>query len=449
MCKNFWALGVFIALFLGACSHTKVQVIPKDLSTYPQNANYYLEQTSLNFTLPTLNPKELKKLKNDYLSKFFSPWSEEPNEDVDSVFWVRYGMLQNKGYGENTKPYTLQEAQSILDSMQLESYPSAKIKAIITKTTSVRAVPTIMPKFSKKDGYPFDRWQNSLIFAGTPVLITHFDTSARFAHIQSSFVYGWVELSDIGFVGAKDSATIQKFSDYITPNRDNITIKDIKGNFYTTARLGQVFALNPNFKNAQEYEIYIYTRTESATAKITTARVSKQDFIPFPNTLDSSLVADFLTQLMGKKYGWGGMYEERDCSALVRDIFAHNGIFLPRNSKAQALYASNAIDLSKMSAKKKEKFIIENATPFYTILWLQGHIMIYLGAIEGRAIVAHSAWSVTSGKKYENLLGGVVVSSLYVGDEKNGIFSRSKTLLERVGAMSDMRVLSEKILQSK
>ena len=75
--------------------------------------------------------------------------------------------------------------------------------------------------------------------------------------------------------------------------------------------------------------------------------------------------------------------------------------------------------------------------------------MIYLGAIEGRAIVAHSAWSVTSGKKYENLLGGVVVSSLYVGDEKNGVFSRNKTLLERVGAMSDMRALSEKILQSK
>ncbi|RAX51701.1 SH3 domain-containing protein [Helicobacter sp. 10-6591] len=46
-----------------------------------------------------------------------------------------------------------------------------------------------MPKFSKKTGYPFDRWQNSLIFAGTPVLITHFDTSLRFAHIQAGFVF--------------------------------------------------------------------------------------------------------------------------------------------------------------------------------------------------------------------------------------------------------------------
>ncbi|WP_146744539.1 SH3 domain-containing protein [Helicobacter sp. 10-6591] len=95
-----------------------------------------------------------------------------------------------------------------------------------------------MPKFSKKTGYPFDRWQNSLIFAGTPVLITHFDTSLRFAHIQAGFVYGWVEVSDIGLVSEADSAKIQGFKNYVTPSADKVVVKDSAGNFYTRARIG-------------------------------------------------------------------------------------------------------------------------------------------------------------------------------------------------------------------
>ena len=102
-----------------------------------------------------------------------------------------------------------------------------------------------------------------------------------------------------------------------------------------------------------------------------------------------------------------------------------------------------------MSPADKEAYIIANATPFYTILWLQGHIMIYLGHSQGRVIVAHSAWSVTSGKRYENMLGGVVITTLHVGEEYNGMFRHSKTLLERIGAMSDMTILSQNIAQGQ
>ena len=231
---------------------------------------------------------------------------------------------------------------------------------------------------------------------------------------------------------------------YITPNRDNIALLDSQKHFVTEARLGQIFALKT--KSQDMYEIYVVLRQDNGNARISTLKVKSQDFLPFPSAFDQSLVADFLTQLMGRAYGWGGLYEERDCSALVRDIFAHNGIFLPRNSKTQAFYGKNSIDLSKMSPKDKEAYIIANATPFYTILWLQGHIMIYLGHTQGKAIVAHSAWSVTSGKRYENMLGGVVITTLHIGEEYNSSFRHSKTLLERIGAMSDMTMLYQKII---
>lgn len=433
---------VLCVLVLGACSHKKVTILePKELSTLPQNANYYLPQDTLDF--PKSDSKALQK---DYLQKFFAPWLQaKPNPNIDEVFWIRQSLLKSRGWGENLKPYSLSEGQKILDSMQLDLYPSVKQKAIITRNTHIRAVPSVLPKFSKRDGYPFDRWQNSLIFSGTPVLVTHYDTSRRFVHIESAFVYGWVEAHDVAFVGEEDAKRIMSWESYITPNRDNIALLDSKKHFITEARLGQIFALKS--KTSDFYEVYVVLRQDNGNARISTIRAKKQDFIPFPAGFNQTLVADFLTQLMGRPYGWGGMYEERDCSALVRDIFAHNGIFLPRNSKAQVFYGKNSIDLSKMSPKDKEAYIIANATPFYTILWLQGHIMIYLGHTKGKVVVAHSAWSVTSGKKYENMLGGVVVTTLHIGEEYNGAFRRSRTLLERVGAMSDMTMLYQKIVK--
>lgn len=429
------------ALILVACSGKKITILePKELSTLPQNANYYLPQDLLEF--PQIDSKALQK---DYLQKFFAPWLQaKPNPNIDEVFWIRQSLLKSRGWGENLKPYSLEDGQRILDSMQLDLYPSANKKAIIVRNTHIRAVPSVLPKFSKRDGYPFDRWQNSLIFSGTPVLVSHYDSSRRFAHIESAFVYGWVEARDVAFVSEEDAKRIMSWESYITPNRDNIALLDSQKHFVTEARLGQIFALKT--KSQDMYEIYVVLRQDNGNARISTLKVKSQDFLPFPSAFDQSLVADFLTQLMGRAYGWGGLYEERDCSALVRDIFAHNGIFLPRNSKTQAFYGKNSIDLSKMSPKDKEAYIIANATPFYTILWLQGHIMIYLGHTQGKAIVAHSAWSVTSGKRYENMLGGVVITTLHIGEEYNSSFRRSKTMLERIGAMSDMTMLYQKII---
>ena len=35
-------------------------------------------------------------------------------------------------------------------------------------------------------------------------------------------------------------------------------------------------------------------------------------------------------------YGWGGLYGQRDCSSMLRDLYAPFGIWLPRNSSRQA-----------------------------------------------------------------------------------------------------------------
>ena len=441
---------IFFALGLNACAD---KIIPstevKDLQALPQDAIFYIP-TDTKIKSKRYSEETLA-LKKDYLQKYFSPWHQKPNPKKNEVFWIlpslqniATGKGKTRSYGENLQEINPQEAKKLIDSMNLSSYPNHNQKAIITTTTAVRAVPTNKPLFNKPSGYPFDRWQNSLIFAGTPVLITHMSKDKSWVHIQSGFVYGWIESHHFATLTQEQVKEIQSYTRYVSPIVDEIPLFDSHKHFTSQARIGQIFPVYGT-QLKQSVGIAIYVRLPNGKAQREHIYIANDKIQSFPQKLDSQAIASTINAMMGQKYGWGGFLESRDCSAFIRDIFAQFGLHLPRNSKAQVYYGKNQIDLSKLNRKEKEAFIIANATPFQSILWLQGHIMLYIGAHQGKAIVAHSAWSVTTGKHYENMLGGVVITSLYAGDEHNGFFAKSPLLIDRIQAMSDLSQLAAQI----
>ena len=135
------------------------------------------------------------KLKQEYLDKYFSVWDKNfipPNKE--DVFW---GLSSKRGFGESKRYHNDRFLDELRLNADVGSYPSRDDYAIMTKTTNVRVLPTIKPRFSKQDGYPFDRWQNSLIFAWTPIRILHEDKTKEWVLIQSAFVSGWVRFDEV------------------------------------------------------------------------------------------------------------------------------------------------------------------------------------------------------------------------------------------------------------
>ncbi|WP_104696830.1 MULTISPECIES: SH3 domain-containing C40 family peptidase [unclassified Helicobacter] len=425
---------LIVAIFLVGCSTTKLMVADLKL---PQDANFYLQNND--FSLEFSQEISLK-LKQHYLDVWFSPWKKPiPNPNASEVFWVAPSLLKNPGFGPNLKLYTQEEMKDLYDSMNMEKYPSVAIKAIVVSDTAVRATPTHLPRFKSRNNYPFDRWQNSLIFQGTPVLITHYNLAKDWAHIQSSFVYGWVRVENLAKITPEDERLFYQIKDYALSNKDNFPIYGRDDEFLSKGRTGKLFSIKKI--DEKDMEIYLPYKKADGFMGLKTTRIKKDDFSLFPKKIDALSMANVINAMIGQFYGWGGELGSRDCSAFIRDSFANFGIYLPRNSAAQVRYAGNMIDLSKYSAKEKEKVIIENATPFATVIWLKGHIVLYIGTYEGRAIVAHSAWSVMTRNtfsKTENLLGGVVITTLTPETNKNGVFVKSKTLLDQVLGMSDL-----------
>ncbi|MFP6028923.1 SH3 domain-containing protein [Helicobacter pylori] len=440
-------LVVFLFLFVGCM---KKDFTLKDLSL-PQEASSYLANSQNgSHNNQSIDPQALREnLKESYLKAWYSPWLDAKiKSNRKEVFWILKEMNKSTGYGEDLKPNAKAFNDALIKSMDIERYPSAKIKAVVVRDSDVRAVPTNKPYYLSPKGYPFDRYQNSLIFQGTPVLITHFNLDKTYAHIQSSFVYGWIKVSDLAYMRDKDIELLTKLKNYVMPIKDKIPLYTDYGDFYTNARVGELFALIPQSQNAsqnpqkKELKAYGFLRDAKGYAILQSVILDEKDFFVFPKVFTSENMAYFIDTMLGQKYGWGGLLGNRDCSAFTRDSFANFGILLPRNSYAQSRYANNYVDLSSMKAKEKEDYILKNATPFGTLIYLKGHIMLYLGAYNHQAIVAHSIWSVQTQKHFKTLshkIGGVVITSLWLAEEHNGAFSKKKLLIDRVLGMSDLK----------
>ncbi|WP_120902927.1 SH3 domain-containing C40 family peptidase [Helicobacter pylori] len=440
-------LVVFLFLFVGCM---KKDFTLKDLSLPQEASNYLTSSQNGSNNNQSIDPQALREnLKESYLKAWYSPWLDaKVKSNKKEVFWILKEMNKSTGYGEDLKPNAKAFNDELIKSMDIAHYPSAKIKAVVVRDSDVRAVPTNKPYYLSQKGYPFDRYQNSLIFQGTPVLITHFNLDKTYAHIQSSFVYGWIKVSDLAYMHDKDIELLTKIKNYVVPIKDKIPLYTDYGDFYTDARVGELFALIPQSQNAsqnpqkKELKAYGFLKDSKGYATLQSITLNDKDFFVFPKAFNSENMAYFIDTMLGQKYGWGGLLGNRDCSAFTRDSFANFGILLPRNSYAQSRYANNYMDLSSMKAKEKEEYILKNATPFGTLIYLKGHIMLYLGAYNHQAIVAHSIWSVQTQKHFKTLshkIGGVVITSLWLAEEHNGAFSKKKLLIDRVLGMSDLK----------
>lgn len=387
-----------------------------------------------------------ESLKKQYLAKYFSIWEDSfPVPKKSEAFWAIYNK---KGFDETKKPINETFFKNLIDSINVESYPLMRKKAVMVKTTNVRVLPTNKPRFSKSDGYPFDRWQNSLIFAYTPIIVLHSTKSKEWLFIQSSFVSGWVKADEVAFMSVKNVKEMQK-GEFVLPLKDNIPLYH-KGLFLQNAMIGMLLLkgeskITSRNKQAKltKPQIIAYKRDLDGNAIKVKVDFEESDFALFPMPFSEANIAKIIASIGTQNYGWGGLYDNRDCSSFIRDVFANVGIWLPRNSKAQVLYGkstqgSQYLELPKENSEKIA-FITANAKPFRTIIWLKGHIMLYVGDIKGTPIVAHQVWGI-SNKNGSEILGGVTITTLTpqvnITSPNFSDSGSKKTLLDKIEAIN-------------
>lgn len=375
-----------------------------------------------------------------YLERHFAPWNnEKPSPDRNGIERTVAAAMINPGYAENMLPHDPLWIESIIIETDLDSFPSMCREAITLRETSVRGIPTHRPSFRAPEkageGFPFDYWQRSLLFANVPLRVIHATKSKEWLYVQAPFVSGWVLSRDVGVIATEDLNRLRK-GKFLVPVKDKVPLYDEEGHFLFRARIGNLLPAEPAKEGG--YRILAVVPAGDLKTTLRRAVVSMDDFTSFPLSPTAGNMARIADAMAGSPYGWGGLYGNRDCSAFLRDLFAGFGLWLPRNSYQQVYEGTGVTTLSHLSRREKERFIIERAVPFATLLGYPGHVMLYIGEKDGRAVVLHVTWGIRSDRcllgEGRIIVGGMAITTLTPGEELPEVMPEN-LVINRIDAM--------------
>ncbi len=419
MIKNFIKnITILSIIFMfSACSY-KQNVQTNDIKLPNQNLNNY----SKNFeNLPII-------INQNLYERHFRPWEQTKISirKADALWGAVYS--KRTVYGANYKKIPQKWFKNHLDNANFDEFSTKNLKAITIKNSNLRVFPTNQPIFYNPtkpgEGFPFDYNQNSGIKINTPIIISHFTKDKAWAYAESSFASGFISTNTIAIVDKNIIDTFKQSSFYISI-KDNFPIYKLD-QYKETIKLGTIFpkSIYGNF--------FVVNQDHNLNGYIQTVNIPNSSNVLAQNSLkfNKENINKIINELKDEPYGWGEALSYRDCSALTKDYFAAFGLFLGRNSASQAKQ-SKYYDLKNFTNEKKKEFIVKNSKPFLTLIYLKGHIMLYVGVSnENEPLVFHNKTKDKFGEESRNIIGKAIVSTLELGkelenfDEKNSIINR-------------------------
>jgi len=412
-----------------------------------------IEQTPQELLLPAAVQA---KMDADYNAIYFSVWhnAEPAHARLERIEQIFKKFSLSPGYGENKRKHTLAWIRALQKNAALESYPNAMDRAITIRQTNLRMMPTNRPHFYKPggdiEGWPFDNLQISSVPANTPILICHLSEDKSWALVETNFAFGWVPVEDIARTD-ENFRRMWECGRYGVVIKDKTSILDEGGKFSIRTSVGQIFPLVGETEGMME--ILIAATDANGNAVIKRTRASSHVIATKPLPFTYSNAVSIANEFIDEPYGWGGLYGNRDCSAMTRDFFAPFGIWLPRHSADQAKTVGTFIDLQNLDPQEKEKIIVEKGVPYLSLLWRKGHVMLYIGAPSGRPLIFHNVWGLKTrdcrGREGRQIIGKAVITSLYPGAELSQLDRDDGLLINKIAALTIVAPLDQEKAQPK
>ena len=432
--------GVAVALALLSvvgCASEEIALVATgpldDLERIPQDAMAFVDTGGP--PILEFDESRLRKF-GDY---WYGPWERtEPEACTAEEFgWAAESFPQRPIFGPNLLEVSASRIEAVTANARLGQYPSQAAHGITVRNTSMRALPSADPFFhdfrKAGEGYPFDYNQNSAVWAGTPLFLSHVSRDGRFLAAESPYTCGWIDSRDVAHVDEEFVAQYRS-ANLAAVLKDRIPIASHATGFLFEGRIGMLLPMAA--KAEPGVHLLAPVADASRRASMTHVRLSNRNAAPVPLPFSADEVAKVINEILGQPYGWGGLGGYRDCSATILDVFLPFAIPLPRNSGQQAGAGRN-VTIEQLSLAEKRERILASAAPFRTLLNLSGHNMLYLGAFEGSPVAFHTIWGLRTESADESsagryLIGKSVITSLSPGLEVRAVSRSRGNLLSRI-----------------
>lgn len=236
---------------------------------------------------------------------------------------------------------------------------------LITAPADLRSFPTDSVSSSGdvlSGSQCFDDFQQTQLRLGEGVLILHSSLDGAWLFVQAQNYCGWVETRYVALCSR------QEMEDYLTAEQFGVILER---KTLTVDGAEMTLSMGTRLAMDESGSFLLPQRQEDGTLTLQKCDLEIDYSVGYLPYTTENLYRQAL-RLLGTPYSWGSK-EGYDCSDTLVAIYACFGIHLPRNSSAMALVGQTEWDFSALAPG--------------ALLVMKGHVMLYLGSVDGEIYV--------------------------------------------------------------
>ena len=350
------------------------------------------------------------------LTKLITSISKKP---TGKRFFVNQKLVSNDDYIGFEKNLNLDGIQT----QQIIKH------GVVVRRTDLRTFPTTEKVFKTDNDINLDRFQETALFPAQAVTIYHQSLDGQWYFVSSYNYSAWVAKKDVAIADKEVVLNYRQSESFLVVTGDRVFTSS---NPYNSNISEQPLEMGVRLPLVQERDkpilldgqntyashvVKFPTRDDQGKLIIQPALIAKsQDVSLGYLSFNRNNIVRQAFKFLGERYGWGHSFNARDCTGFVGEIYKSFGLLMPRNSGQQGSSDQGENIRFTQSTSRQEKLKEINRLNVGDLIYLPGHVMMYLGQVDEQPYVIHDVAGYSyfdqQGVYQKSQLNGVSVTPL-------------------------------------
>ncbi|KAF1719489.1 SH3 domain-containing protein [Pseudoxanthomonas wuyuanensis] len=342
---------------------------------------------------------------------------------------------------------------SLQDALALDRVPdyTAARYGLVAHRADLRTFPTRLRVFSSPGDTDIDRFQESALFPGTPVVVIHESRDGQWLFAISRLYAAWIEKRHValggretvfGYGRKQPSLIVTGATVRTVYNPEQPGVSELQLDMGVRVPLLADWPADKPVNGQHPYTSHVIqlpVRGDDGALTLLPALLPRTADVAtqyLPLTPANLLTQSF--KFLGERYGWGHAYNTRDCSGFVSEVYRSFGVELPRNTRDQGVSpALNRIAFDENDSHEKRLQALRTLQ-VGDLIYIPGHVMMVIGQEDGNTYLIHD----TTGITYRSDGGDIVrapLNSVAVTPLEPLLFNGDKSFVDRIYSIQRIR----------